>query len=446
MKGETVVQSAALMVKDKVVKRLIQLISQAGDGDKIDIREVKALFDANANPNVQDENGMTLLHQAVEMRDSKMVKLLLAYGADPNLINKNGSTPFDLAQKMNDERIIDILREKEEKIKKELGQFQNLRGRRKSRIFDGESEARSKLELQFEDVKLRESDAGWSDIGWHLSDPETLWIDSQEWQNSGQIDSLMRNPISERKLRTSYGKQWRMPEFETQTQVPARGQVQESMQERQGKVILRVNQTPQLQRMIQSNINSKSSIMNKMRRVATFGELLRQIFRSEYVNGDRKVFTLSHSPKKDGYSLGKVGTQRQQLMPLTFATRENHDQKKCHKQFNRLSLSTSQSSDGKVFTLSHSPKKDGYCLGKVGTQRQQLMPVAFATCENLDQKKCHKQFNRLSLSPSQSSDGKVFALSHSPKKDGYCLGKVGTQRQQLMPLTFAIHGNWYYEG
>lgn len=47
------------------------------------------------NPaDVQDENGNTLLHEAVKERKSDTVKTLLEQGANPNIKNKNGETPI----------------------------------------------------------------------------------------------------------------------------------------------------------------------------------------------------------------------------------------------------------------------------------------------------------------------------------------------------------------
>jgi hypothetical protein len=101
MKSESIVQPAASMVRDGAIGWLIQLIGQVGDDDEIDIGEVRTLLDAGASPDTQDENGVTLRHRGVEMKDSKMI-VLLACGANPDLINKDSSMPFDLAKEIDD--------------------------------------------------------------------------------------------------------------------------------------------------------------------------------------------------------------------------------------------------------------------------------------------------------------------------------------------------------
>ncbi|MDR0740103.1 MAG: hypothetical protein LBF34_00100 [Puniceicoccales bacterium] len=369
MKSESIVQPAASMVRDGAIGWLIQLIGQVGDDDEIDIGEVRTLLDAGTSPDTHDENGVTLRHRVVEMKDSKMI-VLLACGANPDLINKDSSMPFDLAEEIDDGKIIDILQKKGAKTteelkreKKKLKQFQSLRGRRKSRNFGRESESRSEVEPQFGDVKFEENGSDW-----HANSPKTLWFDSQKWQDRGQKDG--RNSISEQKVQTCYDQQWKTPKLKTQTRAPTQGQVQgKSTQACQGRAILRVNQTAKLQRTIRSNTNSKLFAMGEMERIATFWRLLRRVLQSECVSGDRKVFTLSRSSKRDWYCLGRIDTQRQQSKPLDFATRKSryYDKKECRTHFDSVSLSIPKSSDRKIFTLPYLSKKDGYYLGKVST-------------------------------------------------------------------------------
>lgn len=61
---------------------------------------VKLLLEHGANPNVQNDLGITPLHIAsdVETRDLEMVKLLLNHGADADIPDKNGTLPIDLVR------------------------------------------------------------------------------------------------------------------------------------------------------------------------------------------------------------------------------------------------------------------------------------------------------------------------------------------------------------
>ena len=45
----------------------------------------KLLLEVGANPNLQDENGITALHYASERGHAKVTKFLLDSGADPNV-------------------------------------------------------------------------------------------------------------------------------------------------------------------------------------------------------------------------------------------------------------------------------------------------------------------------------------------------------------------------
>jgi ankyrin repeat protein len=68
---------------------------------------MKFLLTHNADPNIQNKNGWTVLHQMVESvsldkkdENDKLdkLRLLLKYGADKSIKNKNGSTALDLAK------------------------------------------------------------------------------------------------------------------------------------------------------------------------------------------------------------------------------------------------------------------------------------------------------------------------------------------------------------
>lgn len=69
------------------------------DGNKLDysnLQLIEALLLAQANPNLQDENGNTPLHLACVRRDLPMIEILLKAGANPNIKNKSGAVAKDL--------------------------------------------------------------------------------------------------------------------------------------------------------------------------------------------------------------------------------------------------------------------------------------------------------------------------------------------------------------
>lgn len=70
---------------------------------------IKELLNAGANPNLQNNNMNTALHQAITRNQLKNTNLLIEAGANPNLQNNNGNTAlheaiarnqFELAKKM----------------------------------------------------------------------------------------------------------------------------------------------------------------------------------------------------------------------------------------------------------------------------------------------------------------------------------------------------------
>ena len=61
------------------------------------------------NPNYQGPFGNTLLHGAVVSGDLREVKRLLAAGADPRIANRDGKTPVQAAELLGYARIQDIL-------------------------------------------------------------------------------------------------------------------------------------------------------------------------------------------------------------------------------------------------------------------------------------------------------------------------------------------------
>ena len=68
-----------------------------------DLTGVKVAIDCGADPNIQNKDGITPLHDAasysrlniaLKYDPLEVVKLLLEHGADPNIQNKDGSTPL----------------------------------------------------------------------------------------------------------------------------------------------------------------------------------------------------------------------------------------------------------------------------------------------------------------------------------------------------------------
>ncbi len=80
-----------------------------------DAQMVQFLIDNNANVNAQDSNGRTALHYAIRNNNAKMVEFLIAKGADVNLATNNKETPLMLAANSlslpNPEPILQILLE-----------------------------------------------------------------------------------------------------------------------------------------------------------------------------------------------------------------------------------------------------------------------------------------------------------------------------------------------
>jgi ankyrin repeat protein len=65
-----------------------------------DLAEVKRLvIDCGIDPNIQDDEGWTPLHNAASNDYLNVVKLLLEHGADPNIQDNDGETPLHSAVK-----------------------------------------------------------------------------------------------------------------------------------------------------------------------------------------------------------------------------------------------------------------------------------------------------------------------------------------------------------
>ena len=65
----------------------------------------ETLLAAGVDPNVQQEGGMTPLHEAVYNENPELVGLLLRFGANPHVSNDEGDSPLQLAQAKGDEAL-----------------------------------------------------------------------------------------------------------------------------------------------------------------------------------------------------------------------------------------------------------------------------------------------------------------------------------------------------
>ena len=75
------------------------------------------------NPNTQGPFGNTLLHSAVLSGDIREVKELLVAGADPGIANREGQTPLRVAALLGHDAIHDLLsRPQDEHLERLLDQ------------------------------------------------------------------------------------------------------------------------------------------------------------------------------------------------------------------------------------------------------------------------------------------------------------------------------------
>ena len=74
----------------------VQALHAAVAGRNLEI--VRAVLDAGADPNAQQQAGFRPMHEAGTNANRKLAELLLAHGADPLLPNDEGKTPIDFAR------------------------------------------------------------------------------------------------------------------------------------------------------------------------------------------------------------------------------------------------------------------------------------------------------------------------------------------------------------
>ena len=74
----------------------VQALHAAVAGRKLEI--VKAVLDAGADPNAQQQAGFRPMHEAGTNANRALAELLLAHGADPALTNDDGKTAIDFAR------------------------------------------------------------------------------------------------------------------------------------------------------------------------------------------------------------------------------------------------------------------------------------------------------------------------------------------------------------
>ncbi len=86
---------------------LASLIRVQGTGNKL--AAIQALLVGRSNPNAQDNEGRTALHEGVMTKTPEIVKALVAGGGDPDIANKKGVTPLTQAVINEDYPVVKIL-------------------------------------------------------------------------------------------------------------------------------------------------------------------------------------------------------------------------------------------------------------------------------------------------------------------------------------------------
>lgn len=74
----------------------VQALHAAVAGRHLEV--VKAVLDAGADPNAQQQAGFRPMHEAGTNANRKLAELLLAHGADPSLPNDEGKSAIDFAR------------------------------------------------------------------------------------------------------------------------------------------------------------------------------------------------------------------------------------------------------------------------------------------------------------------------------------------------------------
>lgn len=69
---------------------------RACDKYRPNLEIINLLFEYGADPNIQDNDGNTPLHIAVENASSEIIELLISKGADPNIQDNIGNTPLHI--------------------------------------------------------------------------------------------------------------------------------------------------------------------------------------------------------------------------------------------------------------------------------------------------------------------------------------------------------------
>ncbi len=70
----------------------------------------------NFDPNIQDINGKTVLHKAIEIKDKKLIPVFLNACADPNIADNSKQTPFRVAERTGFKEAIELLKITENKM------------------------------------------------------------------------------------------------------------------------------------------------------------------------------------------------------------------------------------------------------------------------------------------------------------------------------------------